>query len=144
MKRHPSLVPLSREHHPALLLAQLLKKNAPVYRGMPSIADEKASYAVALFQRDLKAHFMKEEAMLQKIAGHYPEISGLVKEIEQEHRDLTSAFMAVQSSADLVNDLDALGRKLEQHIRREERVLFPLIEKICPPEMMEEIGALLK
>ncbi len=138
------MAPLSREHHPALLLAQLMKRDAPAYKGMPAAPEGKAAYAAAFFQRDLEAHFIKEEAMLQKVDRLYPEIDKLVKEIEQEHRELTVGFSNVSSSVDLVNDLDILGRKLEQHIRKEERVLFPLIEKICSPEMLEEMGVLLK
>lgn len=143
MKRHPSLAPLSREHHPALMLAQLLKKDAPAYKGMPGTAAEKGAHAVALFQTDLETHFIKEEHMLEKIGRQLPEINQLAKEIAEEHVELKTRFLALASSAQLVNDLDTLGRKLEQHIRKEERVLFPLIEKISSPEMLEEIAALL-
>jgi len=47
-------------------------------------------------------------------------------------------------SGNLVGDLDKLGKKLEQHIRKEERILFPLIEQYCPEEMLAAITLLLK
>lgn len=143
MKRHPSLAPLSREHHPALVLAQLLKKDAPPYKGLPAAVNDKAAYAEQLFHSELEAHFRKEENLLAKVAFHHPEIITLAKEIEQEHRQLAAAFAGIQLSADKVNDLDDLGRKLEQHIRKEERVLFPLLEKICAPQLLQEIAVLL-
>ena len=43
MKRHEALAPLSREHHGTLILAQLLKKGAPVYKGLPDTDTGKAS-----------------------------------------------------------------------------------------------------
>ena len=139
MKRHESLVPLSREHHPSLLLAQLLKKNAPAYRGMPTDPVSKAAYAVEQFDSSIKQHFSKEEQMLEKLKGLNHAIDLLAAEIIQEHRALTDSFIAIRSSDDLVNDLHTLGNRLEQHIRKEERVLFPLIEQHCPEKMLAEI-----
>jgi len=71
-------------------------------------------------------------------------IDALAGEIIQEHRELTDDFLTIRSSGDLVGDLDKLGKKLEQHIRKEERILFPLIEQYCPEEMLAEITLLLQ
>jgi len=143
MRRHESLAPLSREHHPSLLLAQLLKKDAPAYRGMPTEPVSKAAYAIEQFDSSIQQHFSKEEEMLEKIHGLNHEIDILAAEIIQEHRELTDNFIAIRSSADLANDLHKLGNKLEQHIRKEERILFPLIEQYCPEGMLAEIKLLL-
>ena len=45
MKREEALAPLSREHHSTLILAQLLKKDAPVYHQLPAEPWDKAKYA---------------------------------------------------------------------------------------------------
>jgi len=144
MKRHPSLAHLSREHHPALLLAQLLKNDAPAYKGMPVEPAAKAAYALNLFLTDLKDHFKKEERLLQRVKDFNNNIERLAGEIIEEHRELTDDFLTLQSAKNLVNSLDDLGRKLEQHIRKEERVLFPLIEQYCPEAVLAEIEALVK
>ncbi len=144
MKRHPSLTPLSREHHPVLILAQLLKKDTPAYKGMPTEPAAKAAYALNLFLTDMKKHFSKEELLLQKVAGLNTQIDKLTKEIVQEHQELASDFLAITSSRDRVNELDALGKKLEQHIRKEERELFPLIEQYCTGALLNELAPLLK
>ena len=144
MKRHESLAPLSRQHHPALMLAQLLKIDAPAYKGMPATAAAKADYAGQLFHSDLKTHFSKEEAMLEKVIKYHPDIKKLAAQIVQEHRELSAAFLAIPVSDDVENALDALGRKLELHIRKEERVLFPLVEQYSPPEILEDIKILLQ
>jgi hypothetical protein len=64
MKRHLSLQPLSREHHEALLLAQLLKKNAPAYKGLPLNEHEKIAYAVTFLKRILPNIFWKRRKLL--------------------------------------------------------------------------------
>ena len=144
MRRHESLAPLSREHHPSLLLAQLLKKDAPAYKGMPAEPASKAIYAFNLFHSSMQEHFRKEEMMLQKVVKCNKEIEKLAGEIILEHQELTSAFLTIRASGNLVIDLDTLGKKLEQHIRKEERVLFPLIEQYCPEEILSAITHLFK
>lgn len=144
MRRHESLAPLSREHHLSLLLAQLLKKDAPAYKGMPAEPASKAAYAIEQFYSFIQQHFRKEKQMLEKVQKLNTEMDTLAGEIIQEHRELTDNFLAIRLSGDLVNDLDKLGKKLEQHIRKEERILFPLIEQYCPEEILAEIMLFLK
>ena len=67
MKRHESLAPLSREHHAALLLAQLLKKNAAAYKGMPADTPGKILYAAEFYSSHLIAHFDDEEKVFEKL-----------------------------------------------------------------------------
>jgi len=143
MKRHESLAPLSREHHPTLILAQLLKKNAPAYKGMPTEPPAKAAYALDLFLKDIQKHFAKEELLLGKLTGVNPEIDSLAKEIITEHQQLTDEFIGLQSPNNLVEQLDILGHRLEQHIRKEERVLFPLIEQYCTTSQLDDLALFL-
>ena len=67
MKRHEALAPLSREHHNTLMLAQLLKKDAPVYKGLPANVKDKAVYALQQFEEMIKDHFQQEEIIFEKI-----------------------------------------------------------------------------
>ena len=143
MKRHEALVPLSREHHTALILSRLLRKDAPEYNGLPKDLQGKAAYAVNLFQTALQQHFQQEEIMLEKVHGSYAEIDRLSYEIKYEHQQLKKMFSAIENDENLLEALDELGRALEVHIRKEERVLFPLIQQYCPEEMLDEIRLLL-
>ena len=88
MKRHEALAPLSREHHSALILAQLLKKDAPAYKGLPTALNEKAAYALHMFITTLQLHFTNEEEMLDKIKNVHTEIDKLSDEIFKEHQQL--------------------------------------------------------
>ncbi len=64
MKRHPALVPLSREHQKGLLLAQLIKKNAPDYNGLPNDLIGKMNYAKEVYNNELVQHFKDEEELV--------------------------------------------------------------------------------
>lgn len=139
MKRHESLAPLSREHHTALILAQLLKSNAPDYRGMPKLPEDKAGYAMNIFQTSLQQHFMKEEKILEKVKHLDEEIGRLSAEIITEHEKLTAEFLSLSCTNHLEQSLHELGMHLDEHIRKEERVLFPMIEEKCPAQLLDEI-----
>jgi iron-sulfur cluster repair protein YtfE (RIC family) len=139
MKRHEALAPLSREHHGALLLAQLLKKDAPAYKGLPGLPGEKLIYAVNFYKANLQQHFIKEEELLLKVKQYHPEIEKLTTEIINEHRQLTHLFNKLDRENNSIGSLDELGNILENHIRKEERVLFPLIQQYCPEEILGTI-----
>lgn len=135
MKRHKALMPLSREHHEGLILAQLLKSSVPDYKGMPTEPADKVNYALELFHTLLQPHFRKEEELLQRLKPANKEIADIIREIFGEHNQLEKDFMSLGNQADLPHALDNLGHKLEQHIRKEERQLFPLIQEHYPDKL---------
>lgn len=143
MKRHESIAPLSREHHAALILAQLLKKDAPVYKGLPTVASEKVVYALNMFNDELKEHFRKEELIIERAKHCHEDILKLGNEIITEHQQLTGYFLGLNKATDTEDALNTLGIALETHIRKEERLLFPLIQEHCSEDLMKELGVLL-
>jgi iron-sulfur cluster repair protein YtfE (RIC family) len=136
MKRHPALIPLSREHQPALLLAQLLKKDAPAFNGMPTTLNDKAIFALKMYHNNLQEHFVKEEEILRKVNGINADIDQLTEEILAEHQQLTGAFLSLDKEEATAEKLDALGNALDDHIRKEERLLFPLMQFHCSEEIL--------
>ncbi len=143
MKRDEALAPLSRDHHGSLILAQLLKKDAPVYRELPTEPWDKAKYAQEQFEAHIKDHFRKEEEMLDKVKDCHAEVTVLADEIKNEHQQLATLFSSLTNSIDLVNTLDKLAVTLQDHIRKEERVLFPMLQQHCTAEQLQEIHELL-
>lgn len=139
MKRHEALAPLSREHHEALILSRLLRKDAPAYKNLPTELGHKAQYALDMYNKSLRGHFLKEEKMSGVVKQFNPEIERITQEIIAEHHLLTNAFMALNVKEGLTEAMDTLGFTLETHIRKEERILFPLIEKYCPEEILKTI-----
>ena len=143
MKRHEAIAPLSRDHHATLILAQLMKKNAPLYNGMPDNAKDKVGYAIEQFETHISKHFQLEETMLGKVKHIHPSIKILAEEIEAEHRVLSRLFQSLADTNDPVITMNELAVKLEDHIRKEERVLFPLLQQQCSETVLAEIHVLL-
>lgn len=140
MKRHSSLAILSREHHDALILAQLLKRAAPVYRGLPTDLDGKADHAIRFYQNKLIKHFEEEEqVIIKKIKEVNTDLDKIAGEIIEEHKEFRSAFESIKGTRELETKLDTLGRNLEQHIRKEERIFFPMIQELCSEGLLSEI-----
>lgn len=139
MKRHPSLAPLSREHHGALILARLLQKDAPAYKGLPSDTNEKAVYALKFYEKELIKHFEEEEKVLQLVTGVDAALDLLVETIFREHQELHILFKSINNHPGITAHLDELGKALEIHIRKEERQLFPLIQETCSEDLMTAI-----
>jgi hemoglobin len=142
MKRHPSLISLSHDHHHALLLAQLLKRDAPAYKGLPSDVEGKINYAAEKFKQDIAEHFEEEESIISKTIGVSPELDTLSTEILNEHVQLRILFTSLSKDT-TVDELDFLGKTLEAHIRKEERQWFPLLQQTCSEEMLKEIQQLI-
>ena len=143
MKRHTSLAILSRQHHPALMLCQLLKKGAPEYKGLPTDTAGKIIYASRFYTTELIPHFEAEEKVFATLNGMNIVLDELIAEIVAEHGLLRNKFNGITEQLLPGPYLDDLGMTLEQHIRKEERQLFPLIEATAGEEKMEEILALL-
>lgn len=143
MKRHISLIPLSHDHHEALILARLLQKTTPTYKGMPNEPAEKAQYALAFYKDKLLAHFIQEESIIPIVKGITPELDIFMQDIVNEHVELRNLFEQLARETDFLNPIDLLGKTLELHIRKEERQIFPLIQECCSEEALDEIRVLL-
>jgi hemerythrin-like domain-containing protein len=145
IKRHKALQPLSRDHHQGLILAQILKKGAPEYKGMPSTIEGKKEYAIAFSESELKQHFMMEENVLFAYAvNKNEELDTLIKELLIEHREIIYLIEKITSSSQPENLLDEFGRKLESHIRKEEREVFVKVEEALSENELQELASKLK
>ena len=139
MKRHPALIPLSREHHGALILARLLQKDAPVYKGLPTDTQGKAEYAYKFYQEELVKHFEDEEMVLKLVTGVESNLDLIIKTIYHEHQELHELFQSIANHPDLSSHLDQIGKTLETHIRKEEREFFPLMQETCNDDLMIKV-----
>ena len=139
MKRHPALTPLSREHHGALILARLLQKDAPVYKGLQTDIQGKAEYAYKFYQEELVKHFEDEERVLKLVTGVESNLDLMIKTIYSEHQELHKLFQSIDNHPDLTSHLDQIGKTLETHVRKEERELFPLMQETCNEDLMIKV-----
>ena len=130
-KRHPSLVPLSREHHTALLLAFRLVHGLPPSRQPDDSPEAQAQDTVRFFQTRLATHFRAEEqALFPLIRTTLPQAVPLLDTLLAEHADMRARVQALEGAdpSELPAQLKAFGRLLERHVRSEERELFPMCE----------------
>jgi iron-sulfur cluster repair protein YtfE (RIC family) len=131
MKRHDSLVPLSRDHHEALMLCLRIHRGLPARGGDLEWVASKARQVAAFFESHLVRHFRsEEEGVFPKLKG-IEDASVLIAELLSEHRRLEKLVEALrdckrEETASLLSNFADL---LESHIRKEERVLFPLYER---------------
>ncbi len=143
MKRIETLAPLSRDHHSTLILAQLLKKGAPIYKELPNTAKDKKEYALNHYNTHIKNHFTTEEKILEVVQNISSAIKTLCEEIIQEHKKLHALFCELEHAVDIENTMDEIGTLLEVHIRKEERILFPILQEKCTADQLKIIHQLL-
>lgn len=141
-RRHESLIPLSREHHYALMLCLRIHRGLESRQNDPAWLRSKAENAVRFFAGDLTPHFQAEEEVLFPAMRHCAGTVELLRDLLAEHRDLERLAEGLrQCEADLlVERLRAFADLLEAHIRREERELFPIFEQQVTPEAARLIG----
>ena len=129
MKRHDALVQLSRDHHFGLLLCWKLKEGLK-----KEIAVERMEKYIRLFySTNLKDHFAEEEESIFKILGNdHP----LILEAISQHQIFRKM---VENGFKNPEEIETFRALLELHIRTEERVIFPEIEKQATDEQLEAI-----
>jgi iron-sulfur cluster repair protein YtfE (RIC family) len=131
MKRHPALQELSRDHQHALAVALRLK------RADATSADEARRSFLDYWEREGRVHFREEEEVLLPTLARFSELDQpIVARVLLDHVRIRRLADDVGGDGAL-DPLHALGTELEQHVRREERELFPLIEQSLPePELV--------
>jgi hemerythrin-like domain-containing protein len=141
--RHPSLIPLSQDHHHGLALALRCRKQAlgqlkPMgLKGLKERAQELREF----FANNLVRHFRaEEEALFPKLRELVPESAAIVDQLVREHRQLRAAVAQLDTDAGLGKLVFDFGDLLERHIRKEERELFPLFEQHVGETVAEAVG----
>lgn len=143
-KRHPSLIPLSREHHVALLLAFRLVQGLPPTRQPSDSPQAQAQDTVRFFQTKLTTHFRAEEqALFPFIRKTLFQAVPLLDRLLAEHVEMRDRVQALEGGdpSSLSARLKAFGRLLERHVRSEERELFPLCEANLTEDDAERLKA---
>lgn len=146
-RRHPALIPVARDHHECLILAQRLMRGATAAdREWPREPVAQAALLAGFFRRHLQAHFAVEEALVfpaARAAG--PAAEALVAQLLDEHRKM--AGLVAQLAANLqvtAAELAAFGELLNAHIRLEDRQLFPMMETGMPADALLDLQQLVE
>ena len=124
MLRSSALQPLSRDHHHALVVAQRLA------RADVAEANAAAQAFLSFWTDEGRHHFVVEEELLLPLLDPVgddapPEVLRVLRDHAAIRR---AATLLAETPTPDVADLHTLGRRLREHVRFEERVLFPLLE----------------
>jgi hemerythrin-like domain-containing protein len=131
IKRSRELAPLSREHHEALLLGWKLRQGIR-YNTEASLMGR---YTQWFLQHHLEEHFAKEEEGFARILpGTHP----MIVRMKADHATIKSQVSSLANNASYMA-LEELAQKITDHVRFEERELFPLIEQTATPEQLQSI-----
>jgi len=131
LKRSKELAPLSREHHDGLLFAWKIKQGLANETSIETLCN----YTRWFWSNHIKPHFKEEEKVLVKFL---PEDNALVKQMFREHAQIRDLIIHLDKEPD-PSSLQLLAEFVNNHIRFEERQLFPYAEQTLTPEQLNEI-----
>lgn len=131
LKRHPALHHLSHDHHHGLLLCWKIRQGFKL-----GIEPKRMRvYCEWFWKNYLQAHFQEEEKTIFTVL---PEDDPMIKQAMSEHKRLRKLFSNWENPEKTLGQIE---EELEQHIRFEERVLFPEVQKTATAEQLEAIAA---
>jgi iron-sulfur cluster repair protein YtfE (RIC family) len=140
-RRHESLIPLSREHHYGLMLCLRINRGLPAHSEEAAWLQSKAQQATKFFEDDLTQHFEAEESVLFPSMQGIPAAILLMDELLLEHRELEELVRRLREAdvKELAGLLTEFATLLESHIRKEERILFPIYEREVAPDVAARV-----
>lgn len=123
MKRSPALVPLSREHHEALVLARRACDPGRPGADPTSVRDQ----VLRTWGGYVESHFDQEERILLSALAD----AGATDDAEEGRRQHRAIRRLVgELEAGSTGSLPAWGDAMRAHVQWEERHLFPLAERL--------------
>lgn len=133
MKRAEALRPLSREHLAALLIAKKLSAAAD--------AELAARAFLEFWEADGQHHFrVEEEVLLPTWALHAEVDRPAVARMLEDHLAIRREALHLATGSATLAQLQELGRRLNAHVRFEERELFPLIEAALDAASLDRLA----
>ncbi|HID38767.1 MAG TPA: hemerythrin domain-containing protein [Calditrichaeota bacterium] len=143
MKRSKYLIPLSWEHHAALVNANRVK------RGLEIMAQEQIirEFIDYVWKTDLHPHFDREESVLATGADWQKVPEEFRRHMLDDHREFELLAKTIAEEDDTDRLREAMIRfsdLLDAHVRFEERQLFPAIEKVYDKTTLQRAGKELK
>ncbi|WP_201565413.1 hemerythrin domain-containing protein [Psychrobacter sp. CMS30] len=134
MKRANQLQPLSRQHHLGLNLSRHAKECLDKPEEIAKHWHNLTSYI-----NDMQYHFQIEDNLIAHALEPYrtthPDVASVLDTLDRQHKQLHQLMDEVEASQKSGNkditvaQVKALGTLLYDHIRFEERALYPAVEE---------------
>lgn len=132
MKRDPNIIPLSREHHYGLLFCWKIRQGLAKRIDLERIRH----YVLHFWKSNLQGHFAEEESLLFRDRS-----DALCIEAMQQHGRIRGLVLAIEGSgAWMEANYRNLADQVDQHIRYEERQVFPFLEQAMTKEQLTAVG----
>jgi len=134
VKRAEALQPLSREHLGALLVAKKLREAEDL--------GEVSRAFLEFWQEDGRRHFrIEEEVLLPGWALHAEVDADGVARMLEEHLEIRREALRLAAGECSLEEARELGTLLHDHVRFEERELFPAAESALDAADLERLAA---
>jgi len=138
LRRDPVLVPLSQDHHHALVQSLRLREAAAA----PSSPGPAAQAFLDHWRSAMLGHFAdEEEALFPSASGVFPEGE---RRLRAEHDELRSLVTLLKEAFDRGTDpralMEEIGWLVHDHVRYEERAYFERVQDALPAEALAEVG----
>jgi hypothetical protein len=133
VKRNQHIVQLSKDHHFTLLFCWKIRKGLRLKVEVSRIKN----YVAYFWQTHMRPHFIDEETILFAPVKNDDAVWRALNEhavIKQQ----TDTIMGLENVEPL--QLRALADMVENHVRYEERKLFPHLENILTEDQLKQIG----
>ncbi len=138
-RRHEELIPLSHGHHHGLVMSLRVRRELARAASDAETLGQLARALISFFESDLVPHFAAEEEGLFPIMEENLGRLELLEELRKEHERFRAWIEELRNSAS-AETLRAFGVLLHDHIRKEERILFPIFEARMPPQQARRAG----
>lgn len=134
MKRAEALRPLSREHLVALLTAKRVREAADLEQARKTF--------LGFWEEDGRRHFRVEEEVLLPVWATHAEVDrdGVARMLE-EHLAIRRDALRLAAGGLSLEQARELGTLLHDHVRFEERQLFPAVEADLDPQALGRLSA---
>lgn len=144
MKRAAQLQPLSRQHHLGLNLSRHAKECTDEPKEI-----NKHWLNLTSYLNEMQHHFQIEDNLIANALEPYrnaqPEVASALRILDEQHKSLHTSVAEVEEGAQSQSNLVTaehvrkLGTLLYDHIRFEERELFPLVERYLTTDELDAI-----
>jgi hemerythrin-like domain-containing protein len=135
VKRAVALQPLSRDHLSALLCAKRMREAAEI---------DDAATAFRRSWDEEQHHFRLEEEVLLPYWAAYGALDDeAAARVLADHLAIRAAAVRLAEVGLSLAELRALGTRLHDHVRFEERELFPMIEQTVAPWRLDALVPIL-
>lgn len=133
IKRNENIVKLSRDHHASLLFCWKIRQGIKYHAGLGRII----KYVRYFWEHHFSTHFKEEEEIL------FSQLKDdVVQKAVEDHRKIKTfidqiTLEGMESEEDILLEL---AETVDQHVRYEERILFPYLEEKLSEKQLETIG----